>query len=345
MNEDRLNYMNMGLMLVASAVALVLPFEILLFMYAVLGPLHYLTEISWLKKKQFYSPGKNDYIVLALLCVLCVLPNLYFLFTRLMNGGKLDESVPTTAYFMKNSVVWGSFFIFIAFASAVIFILVKEQSKRLLAFLFVAVLARIVQSNHFGLIILSIFLPTLIHVFVFTGLFILLGALKSKSRSGILSLVFFVACTIGIFLIPADGMNYHISTNTEKIYDNFMSTVNKNIFSFFLNVKEPTRQMIFESDTGIVIARFIAFAYTYHYFNWFSKTSVIKWHEVPKGRMVIILILWVISVTLYYLNYMVGLMALYFLAMLHVILEFPLNFQSFRQIIQLLTAKKAAVNT
>src|SRR5581483_4474599 len=47
-NVDRLNALNLGLMLVSAAVAWVTPFEVLLLSYAVLGPLHYLTEISWL---------------------------------------------------------------------------------------------------------------------------------------------------------------------------------------------------------------------------------------------------------------------------------------------------------
>ena len=43
---DQLNAINVALMLVSAVVAWVLPFELLLASYAVLGPLHYLTEIS-----------------------------------------------------------------------------------------------------------------------------------------------------------------------------------------------------------------------------------------------------------------------------------------------------------
>jgi hypothetical protein len=31
--------------------------------------------------------------------------------------------------------------------------------------------------------------------------------------------------------------------------------------------------------------RFIAFAYTYHYLNWFSKTDIIRWHVVSQRRI------------------------------------------------------------
>ena len=76
------------------------------------------------------------------------------------------------------------------------------------------------------------------------------------------------------------------------------------------------------SSAGILITRFIAYAYTYHYLNWFSKTSVIKWHEVSKPQLVAIFALWIIAVVLYYTDYRTGLMALYFLSFLHVVLEF-----------------------
>ena len=53
---------------------------------------------------------------------------------------------------------------------------------------------------------------------------------------------------------------------------------------------------------------------------------------MPRTWLVTILVLWVSAVGLYLWNYEVGLMCLYFLSFLHVVLEFPLNFQSFKQI-------------
>ena len=49
-------YINIGLMLVAFVVASLIPFELFLFAYAVLGPLHYATEISWLYDRRFFAP-------------------------------------------------------------------------------------------------------------------------------------------------------------------------------------------------------------------------------------------------------------------------------------------------
>ena len=73
----------------------------------------------------------------------------------------------------------------------------------------------------------------------------------------------------------------------------------------------------------------LAFIYTYHYLNWFSKTSIIKWHEIPKSRTAIIVGLWLIALGLYGYSYQAGMLALYFLSVLHVMLEFPLNHYTF----------------
>ena len=59
-----MDVLNLGLMLVALALAFILPFWLFLFSYAVLGPLHYLTEIGWLNKKQFFTTSKLDYLQL-----------------------------------------------------------------------------------------------------------------------------------------------------------------------------------------------------------------------------------------------------------------------------------------
>ncbi|MCC6181260.1 MAG: hypothetical protein IT237_05450 [Bacteroidia bacterium] len=51
LTPNQINYANIGLMIISAFLAFLLPFELFLFSYAVLGPLHYLTEIGWLHKK------------------------------------------------------------------------------------------------------------------------------------------------------------------------------------------------------------------------------------------------------------------------------------------------------
>ena len=65
-------------MIVSAVLAFILPFELFLFSYAVLGPLHYLTEIGWLHKKNYFAKGKYDFLFLSILCVLVF----YFSFVK-----------------------------------------------------------------------------------------------------------------------------------------------------------------------------------------------------------------------------------------------------------------------
>jgi hypothetical protein len=75
--------------------------------------------------------------------------------------------------------------------------------------------------------------------------------------------------------------------------------------------------------------RFIAFAYTYHYLNWFSKTSIIQWHKIPALWSAVNVALWLAALGLYAWNYRIGMLVLFALSWLHVLLEFPLDQRTF----------------
>src|ERR1700730_6822794 len=57
--------LHLGLMLLALAAAYLVPFELLLLAYVVLGPAHYFTEISWLHDRSYFLPHRG--IALALI--------------------------------------------------------------------------------------------------------------------------------------------------------------------------------------------------------------------------------------------------------------------------------------
>ena len=84
-------------------------------------------------------------------------------------------------------------------------------------------------------------------------------------------------------------------------------------------------EFLYQNPAALALMSFIAFAYTYHYLNWFSKTSIIRWHEISRNRGITVLVLWVLSLGLYAWNYRLGFRWLFFLSITHVFLEFPLN--------------------
>jgi hypothetical protein len=341
MTTAQVNYLNIGFMILSCIVAFVLPFELFLFSYAVLGPLHYLTEMSWLQKRQFFTPGKRDYLVLAAMAFVIMFPALFKLaYSFFAEKDIANRTVysDSARLFLRRATSVSKVMIFVTFATAATIVLVRNRWKRIMAVALIIVFGLLFRSEAFITIIFALFLPTLIHVFIFTGAFILLGAMREKSGSGYLSLLIFAGCATALLLMqytpPGQPGRYVIES-----YEAGFAKLNRQIFDTFLHRQDPGNDIYF-SGAGLVITRFIAYAYTYHYLNWFSKTTVIKWHLVSTPSLVVIVLLWAASLILYLTNYRTGLAALYFLSLLHVIFEFPLNIQSFRDISRMIIMRR-----
>ncbi len=76
--NEGINYTNIILMALSLVFSVLLPFETFLFVYAVLGPLHYLTEISWLEKRSFFVTNKKDVILFLVCGILFTIPVFFF---------------------------------------------------------------------------------------------------------------------------------------------------------------------------------------------------------------------------------------------------------------------------
>lgn len=298
---DQINYVNIMLMLLSAIAAVILPFEVFLFSYAILGPLHYLTEISWLHDKSYFSKFRSDFIPFVFLAI----------------------GIFLVSYIFTNQVRWVTSFVFLSAALALVIIYIEKWLYRLFFMLFATFLLILFYKYEFFRLIFMVYTPTIIHVYLFTGLFILYGALKSKSKSGYISLIVFLICTL-LVVLPVVQVSYQPSAFAIK---NFYSFLNLN-FTILQNIGYndlATVNGAYKSTIGIMVMRFIAFAYTYHYLNWFSKTSVIKWHEVSKLRLLTVVFAWLVAISIYVYDYSLGFMVLYLLSFLHVLLEFPLN--------------------
>lgn len=310
---ERVDVANIGLMLISCCAAIIMPFEMFLLSYAILGPLHYLTEISWLHDRNYFSKGKYDGLILLIIGLIITL---YFFNGTMGLGIEFPEN-------LNGQLTY------IALLGSLIFVLVKGTFARIAGLLLLIVTSQI--SEHFW-VFFVVFLPTLIHVYIFTGLFMLYGAIKSQSKWGFLSVAVLALCPLILLNVLPDHSFIHATAYGQKNYKSFDLMIMTSLRQLMGVPVQPSQQawydVIFNSPKGILMARFIAFAYTYHYLNWFSKTEVIKWHKVPKMRLVGVVILWAISIGLYIKSYVLGLQWLFFLSFLHVLLEFPLNMVS-----------------
>lgn len=292
-----INNLNTGLIILSALAAWFLPFELFLFSYAVLGPLHYFTEISWLHDRHYNLPTRwhsaplyGLAIVILISNTLIKLPPLGLTFLAL--GFALLASKVTSG---KNLLI-----------GSALLILFSQWA---------------VQFPFFNIFFAAL-LPTLIHVCVFTFIFMLLGSLKSNSLSGYVSLLTYCICAAAVLILPQQN-SYVIQDEHYKSAEYFVRIA---------NYLTHTLQREFTPDTLTSAFRFIAFSYTYHYLNWFSKTNVIHWHKMSRMRGLSIAVLWISSIALYAVDYKLGLLALLFFSTAHVFLEFPLNLLSFKGI-------------
>ena len=397
LKDDKINYLNIGLMFATAVFAFFAPFETFLLAYAFLGPLHYLTEISWLHDRQYFTKGKYDFIVLLVIGVL--LSTVAF---------AQDFGYKWEIYTYFSEMQLSSKLVVFALFSGMLFALVKNLFVKIVScfFIFIFVSGWLspenIEENQSSTTVFALtsLVPTLIHVYVFTGLFMLYGSLKSRSKSGLMAVVAVVILPlILVFVLPVNpkeswvsnyGKNAYyakgqgfFNTNVE-IMDHFgildepkltnkqfldsivnSKTANagftpnekkrlndslqhksKEPFVFYqpnderfgqtiavrkalpVNPKDYFWNSVFFSIFGIMLMRFIAFAYLYHYLNWFSKTEVIRWHKVPKIRFFAVIVLWLSACGFYIYDYSLGLSVLFFLSFTHVLLEFPLNMVS-----------------
>lgn len=335
---DRINYLNIGLMVGSCVLAYVFPFQLFLFSYAVLGPLHYLTEISWLHERNYFTESERVVFNRALKqpekvraktkAKQAKRPNRAWLILVVITMGMLILGF-VTAEILQAPVnpKWEITMFYLVLITALLVTEMRNKATKVVVFILaLASLALFSASRYY--IILAFFLVTIIHVFVFTGAFILQGALKSRSASGTLSLAVFVLCSVTFFVYVPDQQGHAVGDYVQNSYRSFNALNAELIKLFNLGTGSSTTE-VYESKVGLMIMRLVAFAYTYHYLNWFSKTSIIKWHEVPKRRILTITLLWMASLGLYAYNYDKGMAALYFLSILHVMLEFPLNHRTF----------------
>lgn len=302
----RLNWINIALMVIACAASIVAPFHVFLFAYAVVGPLHYLTEISWLHDRKFFTPRPRPRQTwLLLVGGTTIVMAVGFVSSDLLNRP------------ISPALEIGMFLLVFLAAGIASYV---AHPVNAIALIGVAMLVLFVFSKYPTYGIAAYLLMTIIHVFVFTGLFIVAGASKSNSTSGYLSFVAFLACAAIALIAPAS--QHGPTDSVRSIYSTF-----EQLNLLLLRIGHAGSGDVYAaSATGIM--RFISFAYLYHYLNWFSKTSIIRWHEVSRTRGIGIVTGWLAGVALYLYSYRVGFAVLYLLSVVHVMLEFPLNHQT-----------------
>lgn len=313
-------------MFFSLAIALTIPFQLFLFSYIILGPLHYMTEIGWLSERNFFlRKNVSKWPLFALGIVTSVIFIFLSIRSRLEENGKALDLSPMWESTLESMI---TILIFIAFISTLIFIFFKKLWQRMLLIVVLMGLALFVSKVPWFVIVFGVMIPTLIHTTIFTGAFIFQGALKNKSLWGYLSFATFILCHFLIFILPVSQGAAVLTDWIKEIYlAGEFYVLNYNLYEIFYD--GMGQQLALDGAIGLKLQAFIAFAYTYHYLNWFSKTEVIKWHLIPKKWMIVTAMVWIASVSMHLIDIKLGITAIGLISLMHVFLEFPLNHESF----------------
>jgi hypothetical protein len=284
---------NIVLILATCALAHYFPYHLLVASYAVLGPAHYLTQISWLHDRNYFAHSR----LLAPAITICAVILVMLFFYTGNGSGALCCAVFALALGL----------------AAVSIIPPDNIALRCMAGLAGLLLCLIAFLSPTTALLISAFLPTILHIFVFTAAFMWVGAVKSGKIAAYLAVVVLLVCA-ATFFIPT--LTKTVPDLTGLAFFRPLVVLMQN----FLGMSQTTETQLFG---------FLSFAYTYHYLNWFSKADVINWHQIPRQRMLIIVLIYAGTIAAYVYNYAVGYLLILLLAHLHVMLEFPLNMRTF----------------
>jgi hypothetical protein len=285
---------HLGLMLLALGLAYLVPFELLLFAYVVLGPAHYTTEISWLHDRKYFMPHRGVALVLGGIAI----------FAAFIDSGS-----------------WFGILMWATFVTCALIATTTTGAQVAILLTGAIGLTAVMYANAPWLAVLGALLPTLIHVSLFTLVFMALGALRARSPVQAALIAIYLAAIVLILVVPPSASTA-IPKFAEVARDYFGNVVPALSQVFHI------RGMTFDGRmTGL-----LAFLYTYHYLNWFIKADIIRWADIPPRRLALVAGVSLAATAAYFYDYKDGFGILLAFSLIHVVLEFPLNALAVRQL-------------
>ena len=325
--STRVDQINIGLIVLSLILAIYFPYRGFLVAYAVLGPLHYLTELNWLHGRDYFVKERRWIWVAVIAGLLIALPKL------------AHPNYPTSSWFpesVQQAILsfnaYTSGFIFVGLLLAIAMVFVRSWKARGIVLGLGIVLAILINGLPFYALLVGLLIPTLIHVYLFTLLFMFFGARKGKSFWGYIAVAAAIAVPVFIAFFDPTNMHYVFPEVVKQMFEaSGFHGVNAQ-FGKSLNLTDGTRFSFYER-LFLRLQIFITFAYIYHYLNWFSKTTIIGWHKtLTKGRTLAMAVVWIVIVAAFAIDYKLGLLVGLSLSFMHVLGEFPLNVVTIRSL-------------
>ncbi len=317
---------NIGLIVLSIILAFIIPFRLFLIAYAVLGSLHFVTEINWLHDRNYFVSDRNFLPIGLITTGLIILPKA--LSYAGFSGPEWIENILLLIHEYSNGAI------FFCLWASIAMTLIPNRIGRYSVVVLGIPLAVVLNQAPLYILIIGFLIPTLLHVYVFTGLFMAFGALKSSSKLGYVCVLMLLVAPFLFILVEIPPSFYNISDFVKEtiIANRFFQT---NIgLAKMLGISDG-ENFYFYGAWELKMQAFITFAYLYHYLNWFSKTAIIGWHVKLKGvRFYAIISIWLVLVAAFAIDYRFGFFVSLGLSFAHVLLEFPLNVHSIKGILE-----------
>jgi hypothetical protein len=316
----RVDWPDLVALLVSGVLAAAAPLQVFLLAYALLGPFHYLTEIAWLRKKQFYFRegliSSRSYLLIAV--GMAVLAPLEYIVKRDLGFWIIASLLLLSlTVWVRNVYALG--------ALAVVVVAMKFVLRPWIFFI-------------------AILIPTLIHVYFFTWTFMLSGALRDKRAT----LTKWINPVL-LVLIPVALMCMRLQyTAPGGLWLRGEAASFGPLHAYFANDLHHTLTLgatLLQDPVVAVVMRVFAFIYLFHYLNWFAKTELLQWHRISPREWTGIGLLYLATIAIYLRSFRAGFIVAAFLSMLHVLLEFPLNWHTLRFVSLRLHGKNAEART
>ncbi|MBL4708676.1 MAG: hypothetical protein JKY48_09590, partial [Flavobacteriales bacterium] len=271
--KNKIDFLNIILIPICGVLAYFFPLKVFILSFCILGPLHYLTEINWLNENRYFSAlGKKKWLIVGLITsFILIVPRLYF---ELI----VEDESSSLTQLITNINYWSNGAIFSCLLLAIASPFIKKKRDWLIIALIAIASSYFLNEYESFTIIIGVLVPTILHVYVFTLLFMLYGAKKNKSKTGYVSIVLAIIVPALFIIIPIDPSNFLFDDYFKSaLVDNHLHTTPV-LFSKFLGLSDGTSFFFYE-DLELRLMMFISFIYLYHYLNWFSKTTTIYWHK------------------------------------------------------------------
>ena len=225
------------------------------FSFIVLGPIHYLTEINWLKEKNFFVQDLKTIWLFVGVSLIISIPFLQKI--ELIRDFFQTINIQSSLLWLNKQ--FGYILLFLLLFSIG---LVQFSSKLKLFLFFILSLTLSVGVLYFNktlFVIATFLITTIIHVYLFTLLFMIFGHKKNSTFYGKIGIVLMFLCPLIIIISkPNNPQSYVLSPYiVQSVYDSGVGLLNLKIAEL-LNLHSVGSFSVL-SPNGVKIQTFIYF--------------------------------------------------------------------------------------